>query len=839
MSLNFKSLPASRSQISRYAVAVLAVMLALAFKLTLDPLIGRETPFLLFFGAVTASAWYGGLVPGLLATALAAVASSYFFLPPYYSLAARFPEAIRLVIFMLEGALVSSLSAAMQASGRRAAASAREAQSYQKIAQQREAIHRLMIEEVKDFAIIMMDTGGRVTSWNKGAENVFGYEEAEASGQHTSFIFTPEDIERGTPEDELRTALAEGQAEDERWHLRKDGTRFWASGVMSATRDDAGELRGFAKVARDITHRKKMEEALLVAEQRAINEYERLLDRLVALADVLGAAHDLITIFRALRDFAVSSVPCNGTFVSLYDEERNVRTAAYGWGDGAEINVAELPPMPITADGPNSMAVTTGEVIITDDYQKRIKGHNVIAVGLTPELLPQSTLVAPMKVMNRVIGTVEVQSYEPAAYRDEHVAAMRIASNLTAIAIENARLLEHESSARAAAEAGNRIKDEFLATLSHELRTPLTSILGWAHLLRTGRLGETENARAIETIERNARAQTQLIDDLLDVSRIITGKLRLSARPTKLAAVITAAIDVARPAAEAKAIRLETELDEINGLVSGDPDRLQQVVWNLLSNAIKFTPEGGRVHVQLARSGSHASIQVSDTGKGISANFLPHVFDRFRQADSTTTRQHGGLGLGLAIVRQLVELHGGTVRVASEGEERGTIFTVELPLMSVRHEEATTPPHASYPNGTAEISGQRLPALKGTRVLVVDDETDSREIITMIFSQSGAEVTAASSAGEAFAEFQQRRPDVLVSDIGMPVEDGYALIAKLRALPFEQGGSVPAIALTAYARTEDKERALAAGYQMHVAKPVEPVELINAVARLIEKNGKE
>lgn len=371
-----------------------------------------------------------------------------FFLPPYNSLSTNFPDVVRLTTFALEGVLISFLSARMQTALRSAGESAEEARKYQILSQQREAIHRLMVEEVKDFAIIMMDTDGRVTDWNKGAENIFGYEEAEAMGKHASFIFTPEDRVQGAPEHELSTAQEKGCAEDERWHLRKDDTRFWASSVMSATRDDAGNLRGFAKVARDITHRKQMEEALLVAEQRAINEYERLLDRLVALADTLGTARDLNAIFQALREFAVASVPCIGIFISLYDDEQKQRTAAYAWADGAEVNAARLPPMPITGDGPNSRAITTGQVVITDNYMEKMKGHNVVEVGTTPDRLPQSSLVAPMIVLSRTVGTIEVQAYERDAYKDEHITAMRMAGSLAAIAIENTRLFAVESRAR-------------------------------------------------------------------------------------------------------------------------------------------------------------------------------------------------------------------------------------------------------------------------------------------------------------------------------------------------------------------------------------------------------
>jgi len=831
----------SRSPVAHYGIAVLAVALTLIIKLLLDPLIGRETPFLLFFGAVMASAWYGGRGPGLFATLLAALVTDYFFLPPYNALSTDLPDVVRITTFALEGVLISFLSGAMQSALRRARESADEARGYQELSNQREAVHRLMIEEVRDFAIIMMDTDGRVTHWNKGAENIFGYEETEAKGREASFIFTPEDRESGAPEHELSTACEKGRAEDERWHLRKDNTRFWASGVVSATRDEAGNLRGFAKVARDVTHRRQMEEALLVAEWRAINEYEHLLDRLVSLADTLGTARDLVAIFRALRDFAIASVPCIGVFVSLYDAERKQRTAAYAWGDGEEVEVSKLPTMPITADGPNSCAITTGKIVITDNYMEKMKGHSVVSVGPTPDRLPQSSLVAPMIVMNRIVGTIEVQAYEQDAYKDEHVTAMRMAGSLAAIAIENARLFARESRARAIAEEGNRAKDEFLATLSHELRTPLTSILGWSHLLRSGQLNAETTTRALETIERNARAQTKLIDDLLDVSRIITGKLRLNMRPTELMSVISAAIDAARPAANARNIELNVAQPEAACTVNGDPDRLQQIVWNLISNAIKFTHEGGNVSVQIECAESTVSLRVIDTGKGISAEFLPHVFDRFRQADSTTTRQHGGLGLGLAIVRQLIEMHGGTIRAESAGEGEGATFIAEFPLMKAADDDSQTTSMARF-SQTKVIEGFSAdcpPSLKGSRVLVIDDEADAREVLTMILKQCGAEVFAADSVNNALEKFRQWQPDVVVSDIGMPHEDGYALIAKMRALPVEQGGTIPAIALTAYARPEDRERALAAGYQQHVSKPIEAAELASAVASLIERNGKK
>jgi signal transduction histidine kinase/DNA-binding response OmpR family regulator len=398
---------------------------------------------------------------------------------------------------------------------------------------------------------------------------------------------------------------------------------------------------------------------------------------------------------------------------------------------------------------------------------------------------------------------------------------------------ENARLLIREQAARAEAEAANRMKDEFLATLSHELRTPLTAILGWSHLIRSRKLPADTFASAIETIERNAKAQSQLIDDLLDVSRIITGKLRLEARPVEPAGIIEAAVTSLRPAAEAKEIELDLELDRATGMVMGDPGRLQQVSWNLLSNAIKFTDTGGRVQVQLARTGSHVEIVISDTGQGIKPDFLPHVFDRFRQADGTTTRSHGGLGLGLAIVRHLVELHGGTIQATSPGEGQGSVFTVQLPLMTrVSLEgdaQGASTEGASY---TGDAS------LKGLRVLVVDDEEDTRDLIHAVLTRSGAEVKTAATAPDALAELERWDADLLISDIGMPIEDGYSLMRKVRSQKSSRHNRIPAVALTAYATVEDRLRALAAGFQMHVAKPLDPSELVAVVANLAGRSAK-
>lgn len=401
---------------------------------------------------------------------------------------------------------------------------------------------------------------------------------------------------------------------------------------------------------------------------------------------------------------------------------------------------------------------------------------------------------------------------------------------------ERARLLVREQAARADAEQANRTKDEFLATLSHELRTPLSAILGWTHLVRTGKLDGTQMSRAFETIERNARSQSQLIDDLLDVSRIITGKLQIELRPVELKPVLEAAMDAVRPASEAKAINFETVLDSGASLVLGDANRLQQIFWNLFSNAVKFTPAGGLVRVEVKRNPSSVAVSVADSGVGISPDFLPYIFDRFRQADGSTTRVHGGLGLGLSIVKHLVQLHLGQVEVESSGANMGSTFTVTFPLAS--HVGAT---EGGSPGATdVELNGQSVESatlLGGLRVLVVDDEADSRELVSAILTRNGSEVRCSESAAEAIRAFKDWEPDVLVSDIGMPEEDGFSLIRKLRKMKSKRAKHTPAIALTAYATEEDRIQVLSAGFQVHLAKPIEPQLLVKSIATLVGRRN--
>ena len=399
--------------------------------------------------------------------------------------------------------------------------------------------------------------------------------------------------------------------------------------------------------------------------------------------------------------------------------------------------------------------------------------------------------------------------------------------------IEDARkrMLEREQSARLAAETTAQAKDEFLAIISHELRTPLSAMLGWAQILKTRRPGDPIYERALETIERNAKHQNQLIEDLLDTSRIMSGKLKLEVQPLYLGPLVEESLDVVRPAAEARNIALQAQLDPLPSLVMGDPNRLQQVVWNLLSNAIKFTPDGGSVSVQVGLEGNSITLTVRDTGKGIKPEFLPHVFDLFQQEDQTSTRRQGGLGLGLALAKKLVEMHGGTIKAESEGEGQGASFMVILPTKT----EARTTVEMKAIELKKTLDLDSRPRLDGLRILVVEDEPDARDLLVIRLQQYGAEVIAASNAAEAWDQINRSglKPNVIVSDIAMPGEDGYSLIRRIRTLSPEEGGRIPAIALTAYSRIKDRVQALAAGFQMHVPKPVDAAELVLAISSIV------
>jgi signal transduction histidine kinase/ActR/RegA family two-component response regulator len=588
--------------------------------------------------------------------------------------------------------------------------------------------------------------------------------------------------------------------------------------------------------------------------ERELKEQTEVIETIYRIGQLLSAELDQQKLVQAVTDAAteLTGAHFGSFFYNVYDGQGGSYMLYTLSGVPREAFASF--PMPRATDlfGPTFRGEGT---IRLDDVKKDSRyGTSPPYHGMPPGHLPVTSYLA-VPVTSRsgeVIGGLFFGHEEPGVFTARHERIIQGLAAQTAIAMDNARLyqsarqaieerdalLARERAAREEAEIASRAKDEFLGLLSHELRNPLNAIVGWTRMLHNGSLDGPAFARALETIERNAKLQARLIEDMLDVSRIVTGKLRLDVQPVDLATVVSAAVDTSRPAADAKDIRIQVVLDFGAGPVLGDPVRLQQVIWNLLSNAVKFTPKHGRIQVQLERINSHVEIVVSDTGIGIAEELLPHVFERFRQGDSSSTKQHGGLGLGLAIVRHLVELHGGTVEAGNRDGRTGAVFTIKLPVMAVRSRpSADEEPERVHPGGGGSVPFDP-PALHGLKLLVVDDEPDTRDLLTAVLEQCGAEVRACSSVAEALQALDEEAPDVLVSDIGMPGENGYDLIRKVRAREAGRETRLPAVALTAYARTEDRMHALTAGYNMHVSKPVEPAELAVVIASLTAQGQK-
>jgi PAS domain S-box-containing protein len=642
----------------------------------------------------------------------------------------------------------------------------------------------------------------------------------------------------------IEKALADHTDYDIEYRIkRSDDGYTWVSAKGRGLYDAKGSVTGMLGVVQDISTRKSNEEMLREQAEalRTLNEIGKTISAELNLHNTVQAVTNAATELTGARfgSFFYNVLNEEGASYMLYTLAGTPRDAFVNF------------PMPRAADlfGPTFR----GEGVVRIDNVKRDPryGKNSPYYGMPEGHLPVTSYLA-VPVVSRsgeVLGGLFFGHPEPGMFTERDEIIVSGLASQAAVAMDNARLYEAAKKARTEAEQAaaaneslyrqaeesSRLKEEFLATISHELRTPLSAILGWARMLRMGQLSPENAAKALDTIERNARAQAQLVDDLLDVSRIITGKLRMDVRPADPKGFIDAAVEAVRPAAEAKGVRVQKVIDTGPISIPGDPVRLQQVVWNLLSNAIKFTPRGGRVQIRSERVNSHLEIVVSDTGQGISAEFLPHVFDRFRQADQKTSRQHGGMGLGLSIVRHLVEMHGGTVRANSEGEGKGAIFTVMLPI---------TPLYQVDSSGGRVHPGARdlMPAddvtdrLDGLRILAVDDEADTRELLKQGLEYCGAKVRVVGSAAEAIDALMSSVPDILISDIGMPGTDGYDLIRHVRALPSDKGAKVPAIALTAYTRIEDRLQALRAGYDMHVPKPVELAELCAVAASVTRRN---
>jgi PAS domain S-box-containing protein len=565
----------------------------------------------------------------------------------------------------------------------------------------------------------------------------------------------------------------------------------------------------------------------------------RILERSSKVLNVEGQVAGRVWSFRDVteRHLAETTSHRLSAIVASSDDAivgKDLNSIITSWNSGAErifgFTAEEMIGKSIMRLIPADRREEEREILFRIRLGERIDHFETIRLAKDGQQLNVSVTISPIKDSSgRVVGASKVARDITGRKKSEQALkeAMRQAESANR---DRLQLLESERDARSQAERANRVKDEFLATLSHELRTPLNAVLGWTNILQRGNIPSEELKQGLETIERNARIQAQIIEDLLDMSRIISGKVRLEVQQTDLSAVLNESIETFRVAAEAKSVRLQAVMDPFAGPIFGDPNRLRQVFWNILHNAIKFTPKGGKVQVRLQRVASHVEVHVSDTGEGIASDFLPYIFDRFQRGDASTTRRHGGLGLGLAIVKQLVELHGGNVRVKSDGIGKGAVFTVHLPLISVYSE----PDHESRLPLLAIGENKPFPelGLSNVHVLVVDDEIDARILVKRLLETAGAKVSMAASASEALDHISAGRPDVLICDIGMPGEDGYSLIRRLRVLEERQENGLPAVALTAYARSEDRTKAIRSGFQNHLAKPVEPAELLAVVSSL-------
>ncbi|HEX2878657.1 MAG TPA: PAS domain S-box protein [Polyangiaceae bacterium] len=832
----------------------------------------------------------------------------------------------------------------------------------------------ILVDGITDYAVFMLDPDGFVLTWNNGAKRIKGYRAQEIIGQHFSRFYLEADVRSGKCEHNLRLAREQNGFEEEGWRIRKDGSQFWASAVIKPLYNGQESLIGYAKVTRDLTQRHEAEEVArkLVREQaaRAASEraaaqiresderYRSLSKRLEVILE--GVADGITVQEPSGRVLFANTAAARACGLSSVQELLNVTPDYFANrfeildADGAPFDLGNLPGRrvlrgeqpgavimhvrdrssgkawwsSVRASGVGdvggkpelainiwhdvtvqyreelhakhlaraiatltssldyeSMLASLANVLVPDladwcsvsllegeqlksvavahvnpdkvamarEIQRRYPpdpahpggAWSVIRSGVSAlyeevpdELLQRgardadhlqiirsigmkSVIIAPIRIRDRVIGTLTAISAESGRRYDKHdVPLLEELGRRAGIAIENAMLYEAAQQAARQAEEASRFKDEFLATVSHELRTPLNAIVGWSSLLRN-QSSDPTITKAIEVIHRNAEAQVKIIDDILDVSRIIARKLRLELKPTDLTKVVRDAIEAIRPTLAQKNLSLQFVPPTTPSLMVADPERLQQVIWNLLSNAAKFTKAGGAISISIGRQGPCFEVSVTDTGCGIDPAFLPFVFDRFKQADGSTTRRVGGLGLGLALVKHIVELHRGQVRAASEGTGKGATFTLTLPVPAMELDTRE------------EVESQKFTAsLDGVRVLIVDDEEDAREVLQTAIANAGGVVEAARSAKEAFARVTGFRPHVLVSDIGMPEEDGYSLMKRIRALERDQGGNVPSIALTAYTRSEERSQALAVGFTTHICKPVNPADLLTLIGNL-------
>jgi PAS domain S-box-containing protein len=673
-----------------------------------------------------------------------------------------------------------------------------------------------------DDAIIAKDLNGVIQSANPAAERVFGYSATELVGQPVRMLI-PQD--RQSEEDDILAQLRTGKRVDhfETIRVRKDGRHIEVSLTISPVRDAAGTIIGASKIARDITAIKASERERI----RLLEENATITTALNEVGAIVASDLDRDTVVQAVTDAATELTTAEfGAFFYNVTDEAGESYMLYTIS-GVPKDAFSKFPMPRNTEVfeptfKGLAVVRSGDITKDPRY-----GHNPPHHGMPHGHLPvRSYLAVPVKGRaGTVIGGLFFGHPEPERFTEVHERLALGISSWASVALENARMY-------AAAQEASQLKDDFLASLSHELRTPLNAILGYARMLRTGILAPERYDKGIETIERNATSLTQMVEDVLDISRIVAGKIRLNVQPVEFPDIVRRAIEAVTPAADAKAIRLETVLDPQAAPVSGDPERFQQILWNLLSNAVKFTGKGGKVQVRLERVNSHVEVSVSDTGIGIAPEFLPHVFERFRQGDSGIARAHGGLGLGLSIAKQLTEMHGGTIEAASGGLGTGATFRVKLPLMIVHPTRDQS--ERVHPRSSSGVAKVPVGGLQGVHVLAVDDDADALSLLTELLNAAGAQVSTAQSVEEALRQLDTEAPSVLVSDLGMPHADGFALIEQVRRHRNPVVRRMPAAALTAYARSDDRMKALRAGFQIHLAKPIDPAELVTTIAALVK-----
>jgi PAS domain S-box-containing protein len=782
----------------RYAVPFLLILTSLLIRLATQRWLGVSVPYLHFFPAVMIAAWFGGLGPGILATLLSAATAAYFFLEPQNFMKLSSADAISIPVFVAIGIGISWLTESV----RRSEASQRNAAfKADQRASELEAIFEAMADGV------YVGNQERITRVNAAGLRVLGAASLEDlnAGSH----------ERGE-KFALRSAATGERLEGERLPFSRALRGEVVVEEVIARRADTGEdvfLRtsaapildnhrvvGAVAVNADVTEQRRAAERL---EQTtaALSAVSRRLEEVVA--NVPGVVWEAW----GQPDTATQRID----FVSNYVETM-LGYAPAEWTSTPNFWLTIVHPDDQERAGQEARAIFTGGVGGRSEFRWVGRDGRVLWVeGHSTVILDERRRPVGMRGV-----TLDITARKQ-------------------LELERAALLVRERHARADAVAANRLKDDFLATLSHELRTPLNAILGYSRMLRSGVVDRDRQARALEIVERNATALSQMVADVLDVSRIVAGKVHLNVQLIDLTNVVEEAIATIRPAAEAKGVRLQTVMDTGAGPVLGDADRLQQVIWNLLSNAVRFTPRGGLVRVRLQRIDSHLEIVVSDTGAGIAPEFLPHVFERFRQADSRLSREYGGLGLGLAISRELIELHGGTVRAESDGLGKGATFSVSLPRSIPSLEtpfDATNERRHGEPYEWAATTGVEL---KGLQILIVDNDPDALTLMRDILEAAGATVTSAESGPAALRALDERIPHAMVSDLGMPGMDGFELLARVRQSPVESRRNIPAASLTAYARSEDRTRSLKSGFQIHLSKPIDPRELVAAVAALVSR----